>query len=263
VSNPKTSKYTVGRVAALSGVTIRTLHHYDEIGLLSPGGRSAAGYRIYEDSDLERLQQILFYRELGFTLEEISTIMNDPHTDAAGHLRRQRRLLIERIECLSAMVDAIDYETEARTMDIKLTPEERFEVFGGFRPEDHAEEAKQRWGETESYRESNRRVSKYKKDDWQRLKAEEAEVRVCLTAAFEAGLAPDSEEAMVVAEAHRQHISRWFYECTYDIHRGLTEMYVSDERFRSHYDMQSPGLASFIREAALANAERAERGDRQ
>jgi len=250
-------------VADLSGVTIRTLHHYDEIGLLSPSGRSAADYRIYEDSDIERLQRILFYRELGFALEEIATIVDDPRTDALGHLRRQRGLLTERIRRLSAMVDAIDYEMEARTMDIRLTPEERLEVFGKFRPEDYAEEAEQRWGETEAYKESRRRVSKYKKEDWQRLKAEEEGVRARLAAAFEAGLAPDSEEAMDAVEAHRQHISRWFYECTYEIHRGLTEVYVSDERFRSHYDTRTPGLADYIREAALANAERAEKGDGQ
>ena len=254
--------YTVGRVAALSGVTIRTLHHYDEIGLLSPGGRSAAGYRIYEESDLERLQQILFYRELGFVLKEISTIVDDPGTDALEHLRRQRKLLSERIKRLSAMVDAIDYEMEATTMDIPLTPEERFEVFGEFRPEDYAEEANQRWGETEAYRQSQRRVSTYRKEDWQQLKAEEQEVRDRLAAAFAGGVSPESEEAMAAAEAHRQLISRWFYECTYDIHRGLTDMYVSDERFRSNYDTQIPGLASFIRDATHANAERAEKGDR-
>jgi len=248
-------------VAELSGVTIRTLHHYDEIGLLSAGGRSAAGYRLYEDSDIERLQRILFYRELGFPLEEIATIVDDPHTDALGHLRRQRGLLTERIRRLRAMVDAIDYEMEARTMDIKLTPEERLELFGKFQPEDHAEEAQQRWGETESYNESNRRVSNYTKEDWQQLKAEEEEIRTRLAAAFEAGLAHDSEEAMAAVEAHRKHISRWFYECSYEMHRGLTEMYVSDERFRSHYDTQTPGLADFIREAALANAERAEEAD--
>src|SRR5215203_3337809 len=186
--------YTVGGVADLSGVTIRTLHHYDEIGLLSPGGRSDAGYRLYEDSDLERLRTILFYRELGFDLTQISTIIDDPHTDTLGHLRRQRGLLTERIGRLSAMVDAIDYEMEARTMDIRLTPEERFEVFGEFRPEDHAEEAERRWGETDSYKESNRRVSSYKKEDWQRLKAEEKEIRNRLAAAFESGLAPDSEQ---------------------------------------------------------------------
>jgi MerR family transcriptional regulator, thiopeptide resistance regulator len=254
VSYLGTVGYSVGQVAALAGVTIRTLHHYDEVGLLSPGGRSAAGYRIYETSDLERLQQILFYRELGFTLKEISTIVDDPRTDAVGHLRRQRGLLTERIKRLSAMVDAIDHEMEARTMNIQLTPEERFEVFGEFRPEDYAEEAEQRWGETEAYRQSQRRVASYKKEDWQQLKAEEEKVRARLAAAFAAGLPPDSEEAMAAAEAHRQHISRWFYECTYDIHRGLTDMYVNDERFRSNYDATAPGLARFIREAAHANA---------
>jgi len=252
VGKLETAGYTVGKVADLSGVTIRTLHHYDEVGLLSPGGRSAAGYRIYEDSDLERLQRILFYRELGFTLDEISTILDDPHTDALGHLRRQRKLLAGRIDRLSAMVDAIDYEMEARSMDIPLTPQERLEVFGEFRPEDYAEEAEQRWGE--AYKESQRRVSSYSKEYWQQLKAEEQEIRAHLAAALDAGLAPDSEEAMAAAEAHRQHISRWFYECTYEIHRGLTEMYVSDERFRSKYDTQTPGLADFIRQAALANA---------
>jgi DNA-binding transcriptional MerR regulator len=249
--------YSVGQVADLSGVTIRTLRHYDEVGLLSPGERSTAGYRIYEESDLERLQQILFYRELGFTLKEISTLVDDPRTDAIGHLQRQRRLLSRRIERLSAMVDAIDYEMEARTMDIRLTSEERLEVFGEFRPEDYAEEAERRWGGSESYKKSQRRVATYKKEDWQQLKAEEEEVRARLAAAFEAGLAPDSEEAMAAAEAHRQHISRWFYECSYDIHCGLTDMYVNDERFRSNYDATAPGLAQFIREAAHANASRA------
>jgi DNA-binding transcriptional MerR regulator len=255
-SRTAAGSYSVGRVAELSGVTIRTLHHYDEIGLLSPGGRSDAGYRVYEDSDLERLQRILFYRELGFTLKEISTIIEDPGTDAMGHLRRQRGLLVERIARFNAMVDAIDYEMEARTMDMNLKPEERFEVFGDFRPEDHAEEAERRWGETDSYKESNRRVSKYTKEDWLQLKAEAEETQNRLAAAFEAGLAPDSEEAMGAAEAHREHISRWFYECTYEIHRGLTDMYVSDERFRSNYDTQAPGLAAYIRAAAHANADR-------
>jgi MerR family transcriptional regulator, thiopeptide resistance regulator len=259
-STTAAARYSVGKVAVLSGVTIRTLHHYDEIGLLSPGGRSDVGYRVYGEADLERLQRILFYRELGFTLKEISTIIEDPNTDAMGHLRRQRELLVERIERLGSMVDAIDYEMEARTMDINLTPEERFEVFGEFRPEEHAEEAEQRWGETDAYKESNRRVSKYTKEDWLKIKAEAEEVQNRLAATFEAGLPPESEEAMAAVEAHRQHISRWFYDCGYDMHRGLTEMYLSDERFRSNYDKQAPGLALYIKEAAQANADRAEKG---
>jgi MerR family transcriptional regulator, thiopeptide resistance regulator len=158
--------YSVGQVAGFVGVTIRTLHHYDEIGLLSPRGRSAAGYRIYEEADLERLHQILFYRELGFTLEEIATIVDDPRTDAVGHLRRQHGLLTERIKRLQAMVAAIDHEMEAMTMGTQLRPEERFDVFGDFRSEDYAEEAKQRWDDTEAYRQSQRRVATYTKEDW-------------------------------------------------------------------------------------------------
>ena len=249
--------YSVGQVAGLAGVTIRTLHHYDEVGLLSPSGRSSAGYRIYEESDLRRLQQILFYRELGFTLEEIATIVNDPRTDAVGHLRRQRGLLIARIERLSAMVAAIDHGMEAKMRGVRLTPEERFEVFGNFKPEDYAEEAQQRWGDTEAYRQSQRRVATYNKEDWLKIKAEEEEVRASLAAAFAAGSGPDSEEAIAAAEAHRQHISRWFYECSYDVHRSLADMYVNDERFRANYDALAPGLAQFIRDAAHANADRA------
>jgi MerR family transcriptional regulator, thiopeptide resistance regulator len=251
------SSYSVGQVADLAGVTIRTLHHYDEIGLLAPSGRSTAGYRIYEEADLERLRQILFYRELGFPLEEIATIVGDPRTDAVGHLRRQRSLLTERIERLSAMVAAIDRETEAKKMGIRLTPEERFEVFGDFNPEDYSEEAERRWGDTEAYRQSKRRVATYTKEDWTRIKAEGEEVQASLAAAFAAGLAPDSEEATVAAEAHRQHISRWFYDCGYDIHRGLGDMYVNDERFRANYEAIAPGLAKFIRDAVHANGDRA------
>lgn len=249
--------YTIGKVADLSGVTIRTLHHYDEIGLLSPSGRSEAGYRIYEAWDLERLQRILFYRELGFTLQEIAAIVDDPHTDAVGHLERQRGLLTERIGRLQKMVAAIDYEMEAREMDINLTPEERLEVFGDFKPEDHAEEAEQRWGDSEAYRQSQRRVSKYTKEDWQKIKAESEEITARLAELFESGAAPESEEAMDAVEAHRQHISRWYYDCTPEIHVGLGEMYVSDERFRANYDVHAPGLSEFIRDAARANAARA------
>lgn len=241
-------------------MTVKTLHHYDDIGLLSPTGRSEAGYRIYEASDIERLQQILFYRELGFTLEKIVTIVDDPRTDAVGHLRRQRELLTERIERLHRMVAAIDHEMEAREMDIKLTPEERLEVFGDFDPEDHAEEAEQRWGNSEAYRQSQRRVSSYTKEDWLKIKAEHEEIAANLAAVFESGAAPDSEHARDAAEAHRQHITRWYYDCSYEIHRGLGEMYVSDERFRANYDVHAPGLAEFTRDAIYANSERSENG---
>jgi DNA-binding transcriptional MerR regulator len=247
----------VGEVARLSGVTVRTLHHYDEIGLLSPRERTAAGYRQYSPADLERLQQVVSYRELGFPLEEIATILADPGVDAAGHLRRQHALLVERMERLRKMIDAIEFMMEAHQMGIQLTPEERFEVFGDFDPEQYAEEVEQRWGNTEAYRESQCRTSSYTKDDWLLIRRGTVELYQRLAGAMNGGVAPDSPAAMDLAEEHRQQISRWFYECTYGIHRGLAEMYVSDHRFTESIDRSAPGLAAYLRQAILANADRA------
>ncbi|HLV58965.1 MAG TPA: MerR family transcriptional regulator [Natronosporangium sp.] len=251
------SSYTIGEVARLSGVTVRTLHHYDEIGLLSPRERSPAGYRRYGPDDLERLRQILTYRELGFALEDIATILADPRADTLAHLRRQHKLLTERMERIQKMIDAVEFMMEAHQMGIQLTPEERFEIFGDVDPERYAEEAEQRWGGTEAFRESQRRVARYTKDDWLRLKDETDRVYRRLAEAMTGGVPADSPAAMDLAEEHRQQISRWFYECSYEIHRGLAEMYVADHRFTENIDRYGAGLAAYLREAILANAARA------
>jgi MerR family transcriptional regulator, thiopeptide resistance regulator len=251
---------TVGRVAELAGVSVRTLHHYDEIGLLSPGDRSPVGYRRYREQDLERLQQVLFYRELGFSLEQIATILDDPQADAGAHLRRQHRLLVRRIERLQAMVVAVEYALEAQQVGISLTPEERLEVFGEDDPEQYAEEAEQRWGHTEAYRQSQQRAGSYTKEDWKQIGAEADAVTRGLAELFTAGVPAGSPQAMDLAEQHRRHISRWFYDCSYEIHRGLGEMYVADPRFTQHYEKYAPGLAPFVRDAFAANAARAQAG---
>lgn len=121
---------TVGRVAELAGVTVRTLHHYDEIGLVRPSARSAAGYRAYAAADVERLREVLAYRRLGFGLREIADLVDDPATDAVAHLRRLRGLLLEQRDRAAAMVAAIDSELEARAMGITTPPEEQLKVFG-------------------------------------------------------------------------------------------------------------------------------------
>jgi DNA-binding transcriptional MerR regulator len=246
--------YTVGQVAKLAGVTVRTLHHYDEVGLLSPSGRTSAGYRRYDDADLERLQLVRYYRELGFPLDEIAAILDDPDADPAAHLRRQHELLTGQIGKLQDMVAAIELAMEARRMGIQLTPEERFEVFGDFDPDAHAEEAEQRWGGTEAYRESTRRAARYSKEDWLRNKAENEEWGRRVAAVLDSGAPADSAEAMDLAEEHRQLISRWFYECSYEIHTGLADMYVADPRFTAYYEKIRPGLAAYLSEAIHANA---------
>ncbi|TDC21569.1 MerR family transcriptional regulator [Streptomyces sp. 8K308] len=248
--------YSVGQVAGFARVTVRLLHHYDEIGLLVPGERTHAGHRRYGDTDLDRLQWILFYRQLGFPLEEIAALLDDPAADPQVHLRRQHALLTERIERLRAMATAVERAMEARKMGISLTPEERFEVFGDFDSTEHAAEAEQRWGDTEAYRESQRRAAGYRKEDWQRIKAEGDELNARFVALMDAGVAPDAAEAVAAAEEHRLQIARHFYDCGHDMHTRLGEMYVADERFTRNIDAVRPGLARYLRDAILANAER-------
>ncbi|MEV5841466.1 MerR family transcriptional regulator [Streptomyces sp. NPDC051985] len=251
--------YSVGQVAGFAGVTVRTLHHYDEIGLLVPGERSTAGHRRYGDADLERLQRILFYRELGFPLDEVAALLDDEATgraDPRAHLRRQHDLLTARIEKLQKMAAAVEHAMEARRMGIDLTPEERFEVFGDKDPDRYAEEAEQRWGGTEAYAESQRRAARYTKADWQRMKDEVDDWSARYAALVTGAEPPTGERAMDLAEEHRRHISAWFYDCPYALHRGLAAMYVSDERFKAFYDSMAPGLAEHLKGAIEANAAR-------
>ncbi|WP_093840422.1 MerR family transcriptional regulator [Streptomyces aidingensis] len=247
--------YSVGEVASLAGVTVRTLHHYDEIGLLVPGGRSHAGHRRYDDADLDRLQQILFYRELGFPLEEIARLVDDPDTDPTELLRRQHRLLTARIERLTKMAAAVEHALEARKMGIQLTPEERFEVFGREHDWEALDrEAEERWGGTGAWAESRRRTARYTRADWERIKAEAQDIERRFAEALAAGTPAGSPAAMDLAEEHRAHISRHFYECGHEMHTGLADMYVADERFTAHYEAVRPGLARYVHDAVHANA---------
>ncbi|MFF4832729.1 MerR family transcriptional regulator [Streptomyces sp. NPDC001315] len=248
--------YSVGQVAGFAGLTVRALHHYDDIGLLVPGERSHAGHRRYSDADLDRLQQILFYRELGFPLEEVAALLDDPTADPRAHLRRRHELLTARIEKLQKMAAAVEHAMEARKMGINLTPEEKFEVFGEKDPEEYAEESARRWGGTYSYEESQRRAARYTKDDWKQIQAEVASWGEAYAALMDEGERPSSERAMDLAEAHRRHITKWFFECHVKTHLGLAEMYVSDERFREFYESMHPGLAEHLRAAITANAAR-------
>lgn len=247
--------YSVGRVAEVAGVTVRTLHHYDGIGLLRPSERTHAGHRRYSDSDLDRLQRILFYRELGFPLDEVATLLDDPDTDPREHLRRQHQVLTERIEQLQKMAAAVRHNMEAQKMGVNLTPEEKFEVFGDHDPDQYQAEAEERWGHTEAYQESQRRAASFTKDDWKRTMAEHDDVCRRMAALRESGAPATSADAMVLAEEHRAWIGN-HYECDYELHRCIADMYVSDERFTATYDAFAPGFAVYLRDAIHANADR-------
>ena len=245
---------TIGAVARLAGVTVRTLHHYDRIGLVVPSERTDGGYRLYGHRQVERLQEVLLFRELGFGLDEIRRIVDQPSYDRAAALARQRALLVERADHLQALIEAVDAALDAETRGTRMTDEEMLEVFGGFDPSRYEEEVKQRWGDTEAYRESARRTSRYTKADWERIKQEGAEVNDAFLALMRAGIPATSPEAGQVAERHRAYISRWFYECTPEIHAGLGQMYVADPRFTGSIDRAGPGLAAYMSQAIAAQA---------
>lgn len=252
---PVSEKHTVGVVAKLVGVSVRTLHHYDDIGLVTPSDRTASGYRSYSGADVERLHQVLLYRELGFPLEEIATLLDDPSVDAMAHLRRQLELLDERIDRLHRMAAAVEKMMEARTMGNQLTPEEQREIFGDDWPaEEYAAEAEQRWGNTDEWKQSQERTAKFTKEDWQKVKEDSDALMAKLAEGLASGAAPGSAEANALAEDHRASIEQ-FYDCGYEMQVCLGEMYVQDERFKKTYDDVRPGLAQYVRDIIVANAE--------
>jgi len=249
--------FTVSQVARMAGISVRALHHYDEIGLLRPSGRSEAGYRLYAPADLERLQQVMFYRALEFPLEEIARIMTDPEFDVGAALRGQRQLLAEKAVQVRGLIAAVDAAiARLEKGETSMNSEELFEVFEGFDPQAHEAEAEQRWGQTKEWEQSKRRTARYTKQDWLKIKAEGGEVFQQLAALMTAGKPPTAIEAMDAAELHRQYISRWFYDCSLAVHRGLGEMYVADPRFTASVDKVATGLSQYCREAFAANAAR-------
>lgn len=245
--------YTVSQLAKLARLSVRALHHYDEIGLLVPTARTEAGYRLYGEADLERLQQILFFRELAFPLEEIRRILDDQEFDRRAALRMQRSMLEERRAHAQALIAAVDRALEALEGGAPLKDEDMFQAFDTAQYED---EVRERWGDTEAYRESGRRTKGYTKGDWRAIRAELEEITRALAAQLDSGAPANGEAPMDLAERHRLHIDRRFYPCSHAMHRGLGEMYVEDLRFRENYERVRAGLAVFVRDAIRANAAR-------
>ncbi|WP_058043430.1 MerR family transcriptional regulator [Streptomyces roseifaciens] len=251
--------YSVGQVSGFTGVTVRTLHHYDKAGLLCPSERSPAGYRLYSNADLARLQQILFYRELGFSLDEIGTIMADPAADALDHLRERHGMLHEQIAKLHRLVEVAERAMEVQRTGVELTPAERFEVFGEVAFDlSYATDAHLKWGHSEGHRQSMARAATHTKEDWRQIMAEAAAWRKRLIAAFDADEAPDSDRVLQLAEEHRLHIGRWFTPCPPEMHCRIADDYVEDSRAFALVvpaSEQRPGLDRFLRAAIHANAE--------
>jgi MerR family transcriptional regulator, thiopeptide resistance regulator len=243
---------TVGAVAALTGVSVRTLHHYDHIGLVVPSVRTPAGYRGYTDADIERLHLVLVYRSVGMPLDEIRTLMS-AGADVLEHLRRQHMLLLEQAERLQNTIKAVEELMNAHREGIQLTAEEQVEIFGTTAfSEEYAAEAEERWGETDAWKQSQQRVSKFTKQEWIAIKAEGDALLADLAQAKRGGVAPGSAEANALAARHRASIAR-FYDCGDEMQRNLVEMYLADERFTRYYDDVEPGLTQYVHDIVVAS----------
>lgn len=251
--------WNVGELAKVAGVSVRALHHYDELRLLTPSARTPSGYRLYDETDLQRLQQILFYRELEFPLEDIRRIMMDPAFDKVEALRAQRELLQQRARHARALVKAVDQALESLERGTPMNQDQMFEVFGAFDPAAHEAEVQQRWSGP-LLDESRRRTSRYGKQDWTEAIADQKAIQQEMADVMGQGLPAGSPRAMAVAERHRLHIDRWFYPCSHQVQCGLGDMYVEDPRFAANYEKLRAGLAVFMRDAIRANAARQVQG---
>jgi DNA-binding transcriptional MerR regulator len=243
--------YKVGEVADLAGISVRTLHYYDEIGLLKPQIIGTAGYRSYTDSDLEKLQQILFFKELGFSLQETGDIIANPSFDRKQALISQKELLFKKKKRLEKIIDSVDKTIQSLEGDMKMSKKETFKAFDMTEIENHkqkyAEEAKQKYGNTEAYKESMKKTSKFTKEDWARISEDSSRIHNKIIALMDRD--PSDPQVQEAIGEWRQHITDNFYNCTLEIFRGLGDLYISDDRFTSNIDKFKPGLAAFMREA--------------
>jgi DNA-binding transcriptional MerR regulator len=237
--------FTVGEMSKLTGVTVRALHHYDEIGLVRPSSRTAAGYRLYGDADVRRLHDVLVFRELGIPLDDIAAVIADDQTRADA-LVKHRAALVEKRARLDAMIAAVDRMTKGTPME----PDDVKSIFDGFDHAQYEEEADQRWGSTDAFRESKRRTQRYGKAEWEEIKRDGDSIYRKLVALMGTPVTDPAVQAAV--EEHRAHITRWFYPCSREIHRGLGEMYIADPRFTANLDGYGPGFAQFLRDAFCA-----------
>jgi DNA-binding transcriptional MerR regulator len=252
-SAERTGGYTVGPAAALVGVSVKTLHHWDAIGLVRPSGRTPGGYRVYSADDVARIHRVLIYRELGFPLAEIGPILDDPGTDPRDQLRRQRDELAARRSRIDEMITAVDRMLDATRRGIRLTAEEQVEIFGTDWQPGRVDEAEQRWGDTVQWQQYTERAGALGADDWRNVAASIEELTGELAAACRTGVAAGSAEANALAERHRTMMETYF-DCTHSMHVCLGRMMAADPGYVEYYERFAPGLAAWLSEAISANA---------
>lgn len=246
-------EYTVQRLANLAGISSRTLRYYDEIGILKPARINSSGYRIYGEAEVDRLQQILFYRELGVSLDSIKEIVTAPSFDGSNALREHREKLLEKRDQLDMLIANVDKTIALTEGRIKMSNKEKFEGFKKKMIEDnekkYGREIREKYGK-DTVEKSNAKLMNMTEEEYARATRLAEEVMATLAEAFKTG-DPASSIAQKAADLHKQWLTLYWSEYSKEAHAGIAQMYVDDERFTAYYDKEQPGTAAFLRDAIL------------
>ncbi|EGA90868.1 transcriptional regulator, MerR family protein [Planococcus donghaensis MPA1U2] len=247
-------EYTVNKLASLSGISTRTLRYYDEIDLLKPARKNSSGYRIYGQSEVDRLQQILFYRELGLELEQIKSIVNNPAFDGSQALAEHREKLLAKRVQLDLLISNVEKTISAKKGASTMADNEKFQGFKqklvDNNEQQYGNEIRENYGD-ELVDRSNAKMLKLSEEDYQEFMKLEQQILNGLAEAMETG-DPTSEAAQQTVDLHCQWLNFTWSTYSKEAHRGLAEMYVADERFATYYDKVQPGTAQFLRDAIVA-----------
>ncbi|WML43021.1 MerR family transcriptional regulator [Neobacillus sp. PS3-40] len=246
-------EYTVQKLGQMAGISTRTLRYYDEIEILKPARINSSGYRIYGQNEVDLLQQILFYRELGVSLESIKKIVTDPSFDGAKALIEHRSKLLEKREQLDLLISNVEKTIASTERRLTMTDQEKFEGFKQKMVDDnekkYGEEIRGKYGD-EAVNKSNNKVKNMTPEQHEEITKLTADVLEALYTALETG-DPSGQLAQNAADLHRQWLSFYWDSYTKEAHVGVTQMYVDDERFKAYYDEKQPGAAEFLRDAVL------------
>ena len=234
-------KMQIKEFAEFTGVSVRTLHYYDEIGLLVPACVDEhTGYRYYDEDSLLRMQEILFYRELDFSLKSIGEILSSSNYDMNKALKEQKALLTLKKERLERLISAVDDAMKGESV---------MRAFDNSEFEKYKAEAKEKWGKTDAYKEHTEKTKHYSKDKWDSLAGEMNDILAEFALCMKNDKGPDSAKAQNLVKMLQNHITENYYCCTNEILAGLGQMYDADERFQNHIDTHADGTAAFICEA--------------
>lgn len=238
-------KFTISETAKLTGVSVRTLHYYDEIGLFTPSEViSDTGYRYYDENAIERLQQILFYKELDFPLKEIVKIMNTPQYSKEQALENQRKLLVLKKERLEKLITLLDSNLKGDQI-MSFKEFDMSEIDNA--KEKFKKEVADKWGETDAYKECNEKQKNYSKKDYAEMMQKCDDILRKFANHIQDG--PESNEVQNLVEEWKAYITKYYYKCTNEILAGLGQMYIADERFTANMDKFEKGTAKLVSDA--------------